>query len=374
MRVVSAALSASLVALGLMLSSPLRRTWLALGAMVALTPMAGHLAGSVNPSSMEISAALGLGIGLMGFDGFEGRNRPRLLWALSLLVFAVAWSRPFATFTLLAVLGASVLMNWDSLRSWGRSKTAATIGLGAIAAAVTSAGAFQALFRHPTPALIGPSAEVESPWNWEFLGTQGTLGEIEHAFIRWTTDLVGLFGWVDHRPPPLVSILWIGLVLSLLVLAVAYGRRRDRIALTLVAAGALIVTPLFVAMKFVSARIYQARYHLPVAVLIVIAVIIVFARLERGGSQIKTWRLLRGSSTLVPIAMLVSIAASLHRYSVGDQAQMADVLRLPFVSHAWLPPWGALLVAGIAAGVMTIATAAVWRASHQCLSDLEVNG
>ena len=92
---------------------------------------------------------------------------------------------------------------------------------------------------------------------------------------------------------------------------------------------------------------------MPVAVLIVIAVTIVFTRLKHDGTRTKAWGFLGYSSTLAPIGM-ASIAASLHRYSVGDQAQMTDVLRLPFVTHAWLPPWAVLLVAGVAAGVIAV--------------------
>ena len=357
MRITSAALAAGMIALGLAVAAPRRRTWLALGAAITFTPMVGHFAGSVNPSALEISAALGLGIGLMGIDGTKTRSPVRTAAFVGVLCFAVAWSRPRSYLTLIAVLGAAALINSDELRAWLRHRVIRTTAGLAACAAVVSAFIYETQFTGLGYRVLAAST---TPLGLD-RATAEDFAEFERRFINLGFDMIGRFGWLDHSPPRTVSVAWILLALSLIVLALAYGRRRDRQTLVLVGAGGLIVAPLFVIMSLLSASVYQARYHLPLAVLVVVGAIVILARLQPGQRRGTAWKTLRWGAILAPVAMIVSIASSLHRYSIGGKAQLADLPQLLIGTRHWLPPAAPLLIAGVGAVIILLAPAALRR-------------
>ena len=382
MRITSAALAAAMIAFGLAVASPSRRLWLAPAATIAFTPMVGHFAGSVNPSGLEIAAAMGLGIGLMGITGKDDRTPRRTALIVAVLALALAWSRPRTYLVLVAVLAAAALVNTDELRKWLRNGAGRLTALVGIAVALTTSFAYQQfstepgylqvstqsdatevstqsdairLFTQPDATRLSAQSEVvptapQPSDNMLFLpvlGLTANLHELERRFIDWGLHLMGRFGWLDHSPPASVSIGWMGLVLTLVVLAFTCGRRRDRVVLTTIGLGAVVATPLFVTSNVLNAFIYQARYHLSVATLMIIGAAVVLSRHPRGQSRIPR-SVLNLGAMLAPVAMLASIGGSLHRYSIGGQSGLADVLRLPFRHHDWLPPAGALMVAGIA--------------------------
>jgi len=357
MRIISAALAAGMIALGLAVAASRRRTWLALGAAIAFTPMVGHFAGSVNPSALEIAAALGLGIGLMGIDGTDARHPVRTATLVGILCFAVAWSRPRSYLTLIAVIGAAALINSSELRAWLRHRVIRyTAGIAA-GAAIASAFIYETQFTG-----LGYRVLVTSTTQVD-LGRAGAeqLAEFERRFIDLGFHLIGRFGWLDHSPPRTVLVAWMLLALSLIVLAFAYGRNRDRYALILIGAGGVILAPLFVIMNVVSAFAYQARYHLPLAVLIVVGAIVVVARLQPGQGRGTAWKILRWGAILAPVAMIVSIASSLHRYSIGGEAQLANLPQLLIGTRHWLPPTVPLLIAIVGAVASLFAPAALRR-------------
>ena len=363
MRLISAALATGMVAMGLAIASPARRTWLALGTAVAFTPTAAHLAGSVNPSGLEISAALALGVGLMGVVASDPprRNMAGLLVALS---FALAWSRPLGYLTFVAVILASWLINRAELRAWLRDTATRTIVVVGASAAAVSAILYRVLAGLPARAASAADPTTGSTL-FGTVGLDSALDEVENYLINWSLDLVGRFGWVDHSPPGSVLFGWVLLTIVLVLFVFIGSTRRDRLALTILGIGALVITPLVAITTTIHSNAYEARYHLPLAVLIIVGLAKVSSGLPESDERRFTWSLLRWGAVLVPIAMLVSVAASLHRYSLGAEAQLVDLSHLLFEFKEWLPPPGALAVGTLGAATILTAPILLHRSTRQ---------
>ncbi len=350
MRIAAAGLAAGMLALGLSIADPSRRFWLGLGAAIAFTPTAAHLAGSVNPSGLEVSAALGLGIGLMGITD----TRTRRKWTGSAVValsFALAWSRPLGYMTLAAVVAAAFLINGDGLRAWllgSRRRLAPAIGVGiAFASAVVYRMAWGLPIRAASAEGPATGSTLFSP-----IGLDVGVDDVEHQLINWTFDLTGRFGWVDHAAPGSVLFGWTLLVLALALFVLLGATRRQRIALTLIGVGAIILTPLLAITRFINASAYQARYHLPVAVIVVIGLAATADRVEQYEERRLSLKLLRWGAALTPLLMLVSAMGSLHRYSFGAEAQLVDLGNLIGGDRQWLPPHEALVAAGLGVAIL----------------------
>ena len=185
------------------------------------------------------------------------------------------------------------------------------------------------------------------------LGTN--LRTVEDRLIDWNLDLVGRFGWADHAPPGAVTFGWTLLILVFALFVLLHGSRRDRIGLTVLGGSALILTPLVAIATVVNSSAYEARYHLPLAMLVILGLTVAASRFhaEDGGSV--SWSILSWGARLVPLAMLISVAASLHRYSIGGEAQLADLATFGTRFKEWLPPSYALFLAAM--GLIGTATA-----------------
>ncbi len=376
MRAVSAVLVAGLVAMGLTVASPRRRSWLALGTFVAFTPTAAHLGGAINPSAMEIAASLGLGIGLFGLVGNEKRNQFVVTGLVLGLIFALAWARPLSFMTLAAVVAAAVLINGKELLEWLRNRwvrIAIAVGGGL---AVVSAYLFETLVRDPVEHIVQLGAA-----GWQFqrqLGLGSNLTVVVKRIGGWGRDLVGLFGWSDHMPPISVVVVWLGLASMIFVLALVVGNHRQRIALGLVGVGSLLLAPLFVIQFVFGGPIgFSARYHLPLVVLLPIAAATIFSTSSsatyrsiattRSTARVDVhradlWTLLRWGAIMTLVGMLLSVAGSLYRYRIGGVAGLVDLWSLVFgPDKNWIPPAGAIGVGAIGLILMIGAVVAVFR-------------
>lgn len=330
MRLVSALIVTLLIGLGLRAASAPSRPWLALGIVVVFTPMSAHIAGSVNPSAMEIAAATGLGLALLGFE--RSHTTSRSVGTIIFLAFALAWARPLSFLTLLAVLAMSAAVRrralFDGLFG-GRFGSVAAIGTAL--AAVTAYGYRR--FWVSIPRVATP-AEASTP-----SVTSDTLTEVmadySRRLVEFSVDLVGKLGWVDHQPPGTVLAVWSLLILATISGALVLGSQRDRMAIAGITVSALWVAPVVVAFRvFGTTSIYQARYHLPLAGVVVLGSLAVL------WPHLGTERLKGTASAiaLLPIAMLLAQAGSLYRYSLGGQPQLADLPNLAFGLSKWWPP------------------------------------
>lgn len=354
MRALSAILAAGLIGLGLGLSSPSRRPWLALATAIAFTPMASHLVGSVNPNAMEIGAVLGLGAALIGIA--ESGQGLRSALIITTLVAAVAWSRPFRFLLVPGIVVLALVANWDGLRSWIRDRTTRLVVVIGSAVAIAGAAAFEVLFRSPVRDLYNDARVGAAAYDSD--GLMEIVRDVGRLSDTWLLDLVGRFGWLDHVPPLAVRAGWLLVAVALVGLAVVAGTWRHRLAISMGVVGGLIVIPVATSIAlFGSARWYQARYHLSVAALTLIIAGVAVAASDRRDVRRAGWMIARWGALLAAAGTLIAVASSMHRYSVGGQGHLSRLATFDFWTQAdWLSQ-RTLTVAGLAAAaLMAIAT------------------
>lgn len=362
MRVLSSLLVAGLIGLGLALSSPGRRPWLALVTAIALTPLATHLVGSVNPNAMEIGATLGLGTALIGISGREPGLRNALL--VTTLVAALAWSRPFRFLLVLGVVAMALVANWDGLRSWLRDRTIRLVACIGTGVAVTGAAAFEVFFRSPVRGLYNDARVGEVAYDSD--GIVKVLRDVERLSDAWLFDLIGRFGWLDHTPPQPIRVGWVMIAATVVILAIVVGQWRQRLSIAMGTVGGLVGIPVLTILAlFGSARWYQARYHLPVVALTLIVAVVAISTSRSGDMRRAGWAIARWGALLAAAGTLVSIASSMHRYAVGGQAHLYHLLSFDFWAQAdWLSASALAIAALAAAGVVGLATMMFVGAKH----------
>jgi len=346
MRLISAGLGGLLIGAGLWVAAPRRRPWLAAGSMLAFTPSAAHLAGSVNPSGFEIAAAIGLGAGLLG-STTESLDRGRALVLASLAV-ALGWGRPLGWVLVLLITGLATLLNRELLEAWGRSvrhrRHTVTAGLLGVAAPIL----YQATVGLPARAAsaAGPSTGTT---RFAYPGVQHGVEALERNIIEWGLDLVGRFGWYDHAAPGTVLFGWTIAVFGVALFAWIGASSRQRIALIATGVSAHLIVPLAAIMTTINATAYEVRYHLPVAVLVVLGIAATGSMLPAGDNHRRAWVALRVAAVGAPFAMVIGALGSLHRYAFGAEAQLTDLTHFVTRSPAYLPPAEALALASVAA-------------------------
>ena len=346
MRVASAILATVLVGLGLVTASPGRRWWLSVGVLVAFTPMAAFLAGSVNPNGAEIAAAIGLGVAVLGLTGDSPTGKR--VWsqgaAIAVLGSYIAWARPSTWIILGAVTGASLLLNRRSVVDWIRIKPPVAITTGAvIGISVLATVPYELLVRDPVEEALAVGRGSFSATLLENLDS--TLG----YWTSWMMDAVGRLGWLDHTVPQMLQTLWLIALGTLLVMALAVGKRADRLLLLAILIGSTVVAPLFV-LQFVFGSVvgYQARYHLSLVILVALSSVFVLGLRWRSSFRSMVSPFFGWIGILFPIIMVVAVLGSLSRYAVGQPLVWSNIFLFRFVREAaWLPPTKALVVLAI---------------------------
>ncbi|WP_449385559.1 DUF2142 domain-containing protein [Cellulomonas soli] len=342
MRIVSAALCAAVLAWGFREVAGLARGSLPLlGLTAALTPMVVYLTSTVNPSALEISAALTLWVSLLALvrDPDPDRLRSRAA-GIAVVAVLLANSRGTSPFYVgLIALTVAAIGPWSGVvqvlrdrRSWPWLG-ATVVGTVASLAWTASAGTLEA-------------GGAEHP----------ELGFLSTA-LRTLTDTgdflvvsIGRFGWLDTSMPVLAVVVLCALVGALPVLAFALAQGRDRFALPLVLLVAIAVPVVVHAWQARSVGyIWTARYSLPLTVG-VLAVAGFVARDARGALTEETGRrLLRAIVPWLAVGQLVGFVTNLRRYAVGASGSWRDLL-----GGAWAPP----VSAGLLLAVQVLALAA----------------
>lgn len=341
MRAASILLFAAVVSVGLAIATSGRRAWLGMGLILAFTPSAAHIIGSVNPSSLEIAAAMGLCAGLLGLDEFGQSQRRVLLEALGLAILGslLAWSRPTGPYYVIPVVVTAGLLNVRGVRAWARANpvTASVSGVVVVAASV-GALVFEFAVRRPFGAALASGAESQAWYNavpfWD------NVDVVLTSWHKWVFEGIGQLGWLDHSVPGIVQLVWFSFSVSILIYAIASARQIVRILLVAVVVGATVLAPLFTLVAVFGGGLgYQARYHLPLMALIPLTSMFVLGEVTRGDVRRFLKSILGWIGGVVPSLMLISIAWSLSRYAVDARPVWSDVLRLRFVFDAlWSPP------------------------------------
>lgn len=333
MRLVSAAAVAALLASAF---ASLRHAEegpsLLLGLTVAVTPMLVFLGGSVNPSGVEIAAAVGFWTALTGLllghregstAGFAARAAVAgsalllarqlgpLLAALILVVLAVAAGRERL---------ATVARRPEARRAAAVLGAAALVAVAWIVARHTLGG----IGGTPPPTALSLRQVVQTS-----LGRTG----------RNVLQMIGTFGWSDTPAPLLTYYVWFACLGFLVVAALARAGRREAAALVLLVA---LVVAVPVALESSRARAigfaWLGRYTLPLAV----GVPILAARLSIDLLATVGRRLLPLFAAAVAVGHVLAFVWALERYTGGFGA-----------AGGWAPPGTApVLVLAFAAAAV----------------------
>ncbi|MCL1800570.1 MAG: DUF2142 domain-containing protein [Promicromonosporaceae bacterium] len=356
MRLVNAAFGAVVIAMAVRTVAELtRRRWLGVAIIIALTPTAINLLGSINPQSIEVAGTILLWVTLLALFT---EPRPDLLWrrVIRVIVGALLISNARGLgpmFTFMIVVLVIALIPWSRVRyAFTDTRTWWAVAGGVF---VTALGTFWIFFAGSLPQGTG------SGIGW------GEALRVTFDSIGWFLYMqIGVFGWLDVAPPQWFYLLGGALIAVLLVLAFAAGRRRERLVLGLVAA-IMIFMPM--AIESYQARIigyfWQGRYIFPISLgLILLAGWV----LDRYAAGVPTW--LQNNAVVVLASSfaflnVVGFIWNLQRYVNGIQGSW---LRLG--PESWSPPINPFLVTLLYIIAWGLFTTAVIRATADQTEDL----
>ncbi len=343
-RVGSAALSVSLLGMAAWLllghgrdQDQVGRRWRLVGLMLAVTPTVVFLTSAITASGPEVTGAIAVTAGVLRLSRDESRPRPAVWVVLGVAGFLLGLSRPLAPLWLaltgvlmVAMLGFS--RTWNVVRDGGRFAVLG-IALPAVAAAANLAW--------------GLALGLNPPIMWGQLvaALRTAVGQSGQV----TREAIGSFGWVDTPMPRPSYMVWIGLLLALMALAMTAGDRRQRRVLV---GSAVACMSTILALGAGLAQHDQAvtgRYVLPVAVALPLLAGEVVARSSK---WVAAPRLRHGvlAATISLIAVQVlGWLVNARRYAVGTRGPAQ------FLTHeVWSPPggWWPWLLATLAAALL----------------------
>jgi hypothetical protein len=335
MRFLTAAITGAFIATAV---TALRRTAapsvVAVGLLLAITPMVLFVSGIVNPNAPEIAAALAFWVcGLVLVSGSNERIDKRLVTAAGISGCALALSRQLAPLWLgliaLTLLGYA---NRASLRNLARSGWA-RLWIALIAASAVAQLGWVYVVKPLDTTLLGrhridvPVSEV----------VRMTLGA---GFGRYR-EMIGLFGWLDTPAPILTYLIWASGIGFLFFLGVAWSKRRHVAALLGLLAATIVVPVVLesIAVPDVGGLFWQGRYTLPLAVGIPILSAMVIVSAGRGREIAVRPRLVLGVGIALVIAHVLAFAQNLRRYTVGYDGPIQYWKDPP-----WSPPSSALFL------------------------------
>jgi hypothetical protein len=354
MRLVSALLAAFFLGLaGLVVATWTRNSWLTLGILLAATPMALYSAAVVNPSALEISAALCLWVsGLVLVREHLQSPPPGLVGVVALSAMALAAARAISPLWL-AVIAVALVAVSDA-RALGAVLRRNRI----VQVLVCSVGVVVALSIAWTVALHA----LDVQQGLVPLSKHATAFDVVRAALKregvWTEELVGIFGSHEVAAPLPTYVIWWAGAASVALLAVVRGARRDASTLLGIAA-VCVLAP--IALQFGHARglgiVWQGRYMLPIAVGIpLLSATVLGAPDER--SRAPRW-LAPSVFVAVPVAAFLAFAEALRRYAVGINGPIV------YLHPAWQPPGGVVCWISINLVATAAFAAALWRLSRR---------
>lgn len=230
------------------------------GVVVACSPMLLWLGGIANPNSLEIAAATAMGACTLVFlrepDSWLGRAMfARAMVAASVMVLvrliAPVWVGVW--FLVFAILAGAVV--WRALR---RRRNLAWMGLPVLATAVSGLWTISS-------GVDDVTSEPALDYSW--------LERLELSRMRNDPDtlheMIGWFGWLDTPLDIRVLELYLWPALAIVVLAVAFLRSREVLALAFLAACTYVLPIVLQAANWnAGGQWWQGRYTLPMMVLI----------------------------------------------------------------------------------------------------------
>ena len=354
MRLVSVALCAALLALALAVSWRWASSPLLIGAVaVVATPTAVFMASSVNPSGLEISAAICTWVAASVFVLDHLSMPPRgLLICLGTAASVLALTRPISTLWLLVVVVIVVLAAWRRvsvrvlLRRGDFLVTVTVVAVTSVASAVWVFAANGLAVRPEGPPPPGtPLSRLVSS------AIDGMWGSLSQA--------AGTFGWGEtHEPGLAVFFLLIAVSVPVVMCVARSSKQNACVTLLLMTLSALMPLALVVASVRRDGLEEQGRYFMPLWV----GVPLFAAATQRA---LPSWAARRLSSTMVLPAtggLVLAFWWNLHRVAVGVQGPYLP-WNLP--AGAWRPPTSATVLDASAVVIFT-----AYAALLLALSDL----
>lgn len=299
------------------LSSALAR----LGLLFACTPLAFFLAGSLNPSGLEVAAAVCFFAGASGVTG-PTRSRRAAFAALAVGGFWLPVSRSMGAPYLLVLLVLAMLSS--GLAAWRRAAKEGSRALSLAALCAVTGVAFNRWWE----TAYGPKVQLQ------FQALAPAVGAAARKLPGWVKQEVGVFGYLDTPMPTWAYATWGLGTVALLTIGWLNGdrRRRANVALAIGAALGVPVALDVLLMRFTGWQV-QGRHVLPLA-----APLMLIATTPNGGQVVTRWfKPAKGLVVLWAAVQLAGLYASGHRAAVGlaapwrwGQSEWSPLLGWPF--------------------------------------------
>jgi hypothetical protein len=345
MRLVTALLCCALLASAVVTAAEWSPRLMVPAVAAAATPMALFVFGAVNPSGLEISAAIGAWVHGLRLVRGPGPVHRRVVVRAAVAMSALAVARPISPLWLLLILlvvaGLAPLPRLAALLRRRDVRVAAGVVLLAVLSTVVwvrVAGSLDLIHSR-----IGRYDTAAAKFR--------VVVHRQPGLIRW---MIAGVGWADVPIPALTMYAWKVLVGLFVGLALLAGGWRGRVAVAATLVGSFAVPMVVEASKLNEfGPWWQGRYTLPFAVGIVLVSGAVATRWESAAP-------LRWVPALVAVVVtaghLAVLYSGLRRWSVG--APLRDQLHATV--HWWPPlgPAGTLalwtLTAVLLVGVFTV--------------------
>ena len=319
-----------------------RNRWLVLGVASAITPVTVYNVSIVNPSGLEIAAAVAAWTAavVLVMEGRTSTRGPLALFVASTVV--MAFTRPLSFLWVPAIVMVLFFMDPAMAKSLWRD-VRVKVSLAITVAAALGAAQFVVVENGLAVEHFPLPPRTSSMWIAEQL-----LGLIP----TWITQFVGQFGSPNFGGPAIAIVIWLIGVSALIIAGFISAVRHERVWLLFYTLVSVAIFPF--AATFTHARLqglgWQGRYNLPLAVGIpLLAAALVGRRFglssRARGIAIAAWGL----------AQSISFYFVLCRYTVGLSS-----LFNPFrsVSEGWDPPLGVLFT--LLGGVLLILLIGLW--------------
>jgi len=330
-----------------------------IGVIVAVSPLVLYLASVVEPNGLEITAGLCVWSTLALLSIVPDRPPPRaLVVAASMSAAVLALSRALspALLACIAFVACCVLMPWSRLRSWWSERLVRCCVL-AVGGACTVALAWT----------LGVQAYLVVPVSVLKYRTAG-VGVIARTAVDrlsgYMAEMVSIFYPQNVRPPLFVGILLWVLIGLVVLLGVLCGNTRQRLALLVIMAGAVLIP---IVMCVLTVRrdgfIWQGRYELPFAIGLPVVAGAAIRRRERGhrsadGAPPEPFARTRTAAGVVIVAsqsaQLAAFYGVLRRFTVGNNGPLDIVVH----RTSWSPPLAPALT--LLGATLATAVAAIW--------------